>query len=166
MRYFISLLLLILFVFSSCRPSARFSAVKVNDQQSAPRDRESVSESSKLNSFVKQWIHTPYKYGGMSRSGVDCSGFSSILMREVYDIKLARTAQEQYNNGDKIRDSWRSPGDLVFFKNTRGHGIDHVGIYLGDNRFAHAATSTGVVVSDLDENYYHERYVGTCRYQK
>jgi lipoprotein Spr len=87
-------------------------------------------------------------------------------MREVYNIKVPRTAQEQYNNGDKIRDSWRSPGDLVFFKNIRGQGIDHVGIYLGDNRFAHAAESKGVVVSDLDENYYRKRYVGSCRYQK
>jgi len=166
MRYFLSLLFLILFIFSSCRPSARFSASKVNDQESAPRDGESITKSSELNNFVKQWLHTPYKYGGMSRSGIDCSGFSSIVMREVYNIKVPRTAQEQYKSGDKIRDSWRSPGDLVFFKNFRGHGIDHVGIYLGDNRFAHAAESTGVVVSDLDENYYHKRYIGSCRYKK
>jgi cell wall-associated NlpC family hydrolase len=166
MRYFISLLLLVLIIFSSCRPSTRFSAAKVNDHEPASRDRKSATESPELNSFVKQWIHTPYKYGGMSRSGVDCSGFSSIVMREIYDIKISRTAEEQYNNGDKIRDSWRSAGDLVFFKNFRGPGIDHVGIYLGDNRFAHASESNGVVVSDLDENYYRKRYVGSCRYQK
>jgi cell wall-associated NlpC family hydrolase len=137
----------------------------VKDQEADPQNRESIKESSDLNSFVKQWIHTPYKYGGMSRSGVDCSGFSSIVMREVYNIKIPRTAEAQYNNGNKIRDSWRSPGDLVFFKNFRGSGIDHVGIYLGDNRFVHASESNGVVVSDLDENYYRKRYVGACRYQ-
>jgi lipoprotein Spr len=166
MRHFLSLLILILFVFLSCRPSARFSASKTNENETSLRDNDSDKVASGLNGFVEQWLHTPYKYGGMNRSGVDCSGFSSIVMQEVYNIKVPRTAEEQYNNGEKIRDSWRSPGDLVFFKNFRGHGIDHVGIYLGNNRFAHAAESNGVVVSDLDESYYLKRYVGACRYIK
>jgi lipoprotein Spr len=166
MRHSLALILLFLFILSSCRPSARFSASKENDYEEADLDQESVKDNSILINFVKQWLDTPYKYGGTSKSGVDCSGFSSLVMREVYGIKIPRTAQEQYNEGDKIRDSWQIPGDLVFFKNVRGQGIDHVGIYLGDNRFAHATVSTGVVVSDLDESYYRKRYVGTCRYQK
>lgn len=166
MRQLLSLLILIFFIFASCRPSARFSTSKLNDYEKSSQDKESRKESSDLSGFIKQWLHTPYKYGGMSRAGVDCSGFSSIVMREVYDIKLPRTAQEQYNNGEKIRDGWRAPGDLVFFKNFRGHGIDHVGIYLGENRFAHATENTGVIVSDLDESNYRKRYVGACRYQK
>jgi len=166
MRQSIVLLIILFLISPSCRPSARFSAQKSTDHEESSQNQESSHGSSLLNNFVKDWLHTPYKYGGMSRTGVDCSGFSSIVMREIFDIKLPRTAQEQYNQGDKIRDGWRGPGDLVFFKNYRGHGIDHVGIYLGGNRFAHATESTGVTVSDLDESYYRKRYVGACRYQK
>lgn len=101
----------------------------------------------------------------MSKSGVDCSGFSTIVMRELYGVKIPRTADDQYNSGDKIRDAWREPGDLVFFKNFRGPDIDHVGIYLGNDRFVHASTSKGVIVSDLDEEYYRKRYVGACRFR-
>lgn len=166
MSHYFKLLLFILLILSSCRPSARFSASKVGDKEEVQRTQNSTHKSSDLNNFVKQWLHTPYKYGGMNRSGVDCSGFSSIAMRVVYDLMIPRTAQEQFKNGEKIRDSWRHPGDLVFFKNTRGHGIDHVGIFLGNNRFAHASESSGVVVSDLDEEYYRKRYAGARRYIK
>jgi len=166
MKYFVSLILLILFILSSCLPSARFKASKENEFEEARLHQESINENSILFKLVKQWLDTPYKYGGMSKSGVDCSGFSSIVLQDVYNIKIPRTAEEQYNMGEKIRDIWLSPGDLVFFINFRGHGIDHVGIFLGNNRFAHATESTGVTVSDLDEDYYRKRYVGACRYKK
>jgi lipoprotein Spr len=166
MRSLLLLLLITLFFIPACRSSARFSTSKSNDNRTIPRDQEILRESSFLNNIINQWLHTPYKYGGMSKSGVDCSGFSSIVMQEVYNIKVPRTAEDQYNAGEKIRDAWRAPGDLVFFKNFRGHGIDHVGIFLGNNRFAHASESKGVIVSELDEEYYRKRYVGTCRYTK
>jgi lipoprotein Spr len=166
MRHLFLLLTLLVFVISACRSSARFSTSHSTDSEKSSGNQNTNEESSTLNSFIRQWLHIPYKYGGMSKSGIDCSGFSSIVMRDVYDIKISRTARDQYNNGEKVRDSWRVPGDLVFFKNVRGHGVDHVGIYIGNNRFAHASTSKGVIVSDLDEDYYHKRYVGTCRYSK
>lgn len=162
MRCIILLTLLSLYLLSSCRPSARFAVSNEADYQT----ESMVKDKSILIDFIKQWLDTPYKYGGMSKSGVDCSGFSSIVMHEVYDIILPRTAEEQYNSGEKIRESWLSPGDLIFFKNFRGHGIDHVGIFLGDNQFAHATESSGVTVSDLNESYYQNRYVGACRYKK
>jgi len=166
MRYSIRSLLILLLILPACRPSARFSASNENDHDASYPAQDFVQKSSTLDDFVKQWLNTPYKYGGMSRSGVDCSGFTSIVLLEVFNIKIPRMSEEQYKNGTKIRDSWRTPGDLVFFKNIRGHGIDHVGIYLGQTRFAHASQSSGVIISDLKEDYYRKSYVGACRYQR
>ena len=166
MRYSFPILLIFLFLLSACRPSARFSASKENDHDATDSAQDFTQKSSILDDFIKQWLNTPYKYGGMSRSGVDCSGFSSIVLLEVFGVRIPRMAEEQYKNGTKIRDNWRTPGDLVFFKNIRGHGIDHVGIFLGQNRFAHASESSGVVISDLEEDHYRKRYVGACRYRK
>jgi cell wall-associated NlpC family hydrolase len=166
MRHLFLLVTLLIFAISACRSSARFSTSPSTDYEKSSGNQNTNEESSALNSFIQQWLHTPYKYGGMSKSGVDCSGFSSIVMRDVYGIKIPRTTRDQYDKGEKVRDGWRVLGDLVFFKNVRGHGVDHVGIYMGNNRFAHASTSKGVIMSDLDEDYYQERYVGTCRYSK
>ena len=100
----------------------------------------------------------------MSKKGVDCSGFTSRVMEDVYNIQIPRTAEEQYENGRKISDGRMRAGDLVFFRNVRGKGIDHVGVYLGNKSFAHASNNAGVIISDLDEDYYRKRYVGACRY--
>lgn len=143
----------------SCKPSARYRT----DHQ-MPEQTSEPSQSSNLNSYVRQWLKTPYKYGGMSKNGVDCSGFSSRVMQDVFQVKIPRTAENQFENGKKISDSKRRAGDLVFFKNVRGRGVDHVGVYLGNNTFAHASTSAGVIISGLDEAYYQKRYVGACRY--
>jgi len=166
MKYFLLIVIFISLVYFACHPSARFSASNTNKLEEIEREQTYPDKSSPLNTFIQQWMYTPYKYGGMSKSGVDCSGFSSIVMREVFRIKLPRTAEDQYNMGEKVRDGWQKAGDLVFFKNVRGHGIDHVGIFLGSNRFVHASTNNGVIISDLDEDYYHKRYVGSRRYSK
>jgi lipoprotein Spr len=85
-------------------------------------------------------------------------------MLHVYNLPAPRTAQEQYNKGRKLSDSRIERGDLVFFRNVRGKGVDHVGVYLGDGKFAHATESAGVVISNLNEDYYRKRYFGACRY--
>ncbi len=163
MRELSVLILPLLLLAISCKPSARFRS-----NQDAPAYKSNLKESSHLNDYVSQWLNSPYKYSGMSKSGVDCSGFSTRVMQDVYGIKLPRTAEMQYENGQKLSDGKRKAGDLVFFRNVRGRGrgIDHVGVFLGDNKFAHASASAGVVISDLDEDYYQERYVGACRYFK
>jgi cell wall-associated NlpC family hydrolase len=166
MKHLILLLLIFVFILSACKSSARFSTVSSVNKEKSRGEQEYSENASDLNNFIEQWLHTPYKYGGMSKSGVDCSGFASIVMRDVYGIKVPRTAQDQYSSGENVRTGWKSPGDLVFFKNVRGRGIDHVGIYLGNSRFVHASTNKGVIISDLDEDYYRKRYVGTRRYVK
>jgi hypothetical protein len=115
----------------------------------------------KLISFLEDWYGTPYKYGGSAKTGIDCSAFTCVMMDTVYGISLPRTSREQYSTGKKVSKSALMHGDLVFF-NTTG-GISHVGVYLGNNKFIHASTSSGVMISDLDDVYFKRRYVGATR---
>lgn len=119
---------------------------------------------SKLLELIESWYGTKYKYGGDSRQGVDCSGFTRAFMSSYYNVDLSRRSEEQYSQCSKIKKKKLRQGDLVFFR-TRGAkgGISHVGVYLCNNKFVHAATSTGVMISDLDEDYYKARYVGGGR---
>jgi len=119
---------------------------------------------NKLLELIESWYGTKYKYGGDSRDGVDCSGFTRAFMNAYYEVDLARRSEEQYLQCKKVKKKKLRQGDLVFFK-TRGAkgGISHVGIYLCNNKFLHAATSTGVMISDLNEDYYKARYAGGGR---
>ncbi|MBC7826855.1 MAG: C40 family peptidase [Chitinophagaceae bacterium] len=111
--------------------------------------------------FIEEWYGTPYRYGGTSKQGVDCSAFVNFFMSAVYGLSVPRNSKEQYSAAKKIKKKQLEEGDLVFF-NTRG-GVSHVGVYLGNNKFAHASTSSGVTISDLDDDYYDRRYVGSGR---
>jgi lipoprotein Spr len=84
-------------------------------------------------------------------------------MQNAYNVNIPRTAQEQYNNCQQINLEDLSEGDLVFF-HTSGPEISHVGVYLQNNKFVHAATSGGVMVSDLNDPYWKDKYRGAGRY--
>jgi len=115
-------------------------------------------------SAARPWMGVPYKYGGSDYDGVDCSGFVQQIYQQVFDISLPRTTEEMYAEGSFVRDGWLNCADLLFFKNVRGGGVDHVGIYIGDNKFIHASTSQGVVISDLASEYYSKHFVSARRY--
>jgi lipoprotein Spr len=119
---------------------------------------------NKLLELIESWYGTKYKFGGDSRDGVDCSGFTRAFMLSYEDITLPRRSEDQYLKSTRIKKKKLRQGDLVFFK-TRGAkgGISHVGVYLCNNKFVHAATSSGVMISDLDEDYYKARYVSGGR---
>ena len=119
---------------------------------------------NKLLELIESWYGTRYKYGGESRQGVDCSGFTQAFMLSYGDINLPRRSEDQYLQCSKVKKKKLRQGDLVFFK-THGAkgGISHVGFYLCNNKFVHAATSSGVMISDLDEDYYKARYAGGGR---
>lgn len=119
---------------------------------------------NKLLELIESWYGTRYKFGGESRQGVDCSGFTRAFMLSYEDINLPRRSEDQYLKCTKIKKKKLRQGDLVFFK-TRGAkgGVSHVGVYLCNNKFVHAATSSGVMISDLDEDYYKARFVGAGR---
>lgn len=106
---------------------------------------------------IAEWMGTPYKYGGNSKSGVDCSGFVSQIYTSVYQLKVPRTSQELHDKSRHINLSNLQEGDIVFFKiNTKETG--HTGIYLLNGWFAHASTSKGVMVSSLSEIYWNKYF--------
>ncbi len=116
-------------------------------------------------SAAQPWLGTPYKYGGSDYSGVDCSGFVQSIYQQVFNKDLPRTVQQMYEEGRFVRGAGLKCADLVFFNNVRGRGgMDHVGIYIGNNRFIHSSTSNGVVISDLTSDYYSKHYVSGRRY--
>lgn len=125
---------------------------------------ETINDN-KLLELIESWYGTKYKYGGSTREGVDCSGFAKSFMSSYYDITLTRNSADQYKQcPTKVKKKKLVQGDLVFFKTngSRG-GITHVGVYLCNNKFVHAATSTGVMISDLEEDYYSARFVSGGR---
>jgi len=138
------------------------------EYQLSVRDAESYLDrlSASWQRLVEQamtYLGTPYRSGGTSRRGLDCSGLVGAVYGEQ-GLDLPRTAVEQYREGAPIVESDLRPGDLVFFRDTYKRGISHVGIYLGDGRFIHAAGHRrGVVVSELSRPYYRSRYAGARR---
>lgn len=122
---------------------------------------ENLPSKSLLN-IVDQWYGVRYRTGGNTKSGVDCSGFTVAVFAAAYGISLPRVSREQYRISRKISTTELQEGDLVFF-NTRGSGVSHVGVYLGNNKFIHASVSRGVMVNDLFESYYAKRYLGAGR---
>jgi len=120
----------------------------------------------KLLSFMDYWYGAPYRYGGTSRDGIDCSAFAFLLLSSVYGVSsLPRTSKEQYEATRHISRNELREGDLVFFHTLSGkkhRGVTHVGVYLRNNKFVHASLS-GVMISDLSEGYYDRHYVGGGR---
>ncbi|MET0634778.1 MAG: NlpC/P60 family protein [Chitinophagaceae bacterium] len=116
---------------------------------------------TKLLEEIDEWYGTRYRMGGTTKTGIDCSAFVQTVCLSAYALALPRTAREQYRDCDKISSTELKEGDLVFF-NTTG-GISHVGIYLRNNKFAHASSSQGVTVSDMFDPYYLKRFIGAGR---
>ena len=121
-------------------------------------------QDNRLLEHVDEWYGTRYRYGGTSKSGIDCSAFVQAVYLSAFAVSLPRTARDQYRNSRIISATEMKTGDLVFF-NTTG-GISHVGIYLQNNKFVHASTSQGVTVSDMFDPYYLKRFIGIGRIEK
>ena len=136
------------------------SSIQFKYAQLLNRNVENV-KNIPLYRFIDEWMDTRYRYGGSGKNGIDCSGLSGELMRNVFTIDLPRTAREQYNISSKIDKEAMQEGDLVFFNISRG--ISHVGVYLGDNYFVHASLNNGVIISNLEEPYYTKHFVGAGR---
>lgn len=120
---------------------------------------------AKRNAIVeecKKYIGTPYLYGGLTKDGIDCSGFVFTTVRDSAGIQLPRTVKALYSFVQMIPDSKKQKGDLVFFRTVEST-ISHVGIYIGKDQFMHSVSdgpNTGVIVSSLKENYWKTRYAG------
>ncbi|QHT68552.1 C40 family peptidase [Rhodocytophaga rosea] len=121
------------------------------------------ADNDRLFEHINDWIGTPQRDGRNSKSGTDCSGFVQAVYKEALDIELSRSSEEMYRNDvEKINKAELSEGDLVFF-NTYGSGVSHVGIYMGEGKFAHTSTSKGVTVDAMDSPYYVRNYYASGR---
>lgn len=135
-------------------------ADKQDDQESLAKDylsqimgvALSATSNMKLFHFVYDWIGTPYHFGGSSRKGIDCSAFTKELYSEVFNLDIRRNSRDIFSMVSPVSKDDLKEGDLVFFK-IHSRRISHVGVYLGNGRFAHAS-SRGVAISSLDDAYY------------
>jgi lipoprotein Spr len=121
-------------------------------------------QNVKLYEYIDDWYGTPYKLGGATKDGVDCSAFVQSLFAAVYGISLPRTSQYQYTATKRISTTQLKEGDLLFFHTRRYHrGVTHVGIYLQNNKFVQASSSGGVTISDMYDPYYVKHLIGAGR---
>jgi len=138
--------------------SLQFKYAILTDQ-----DVESVTDTA-LYSFIDNWMGTPYMYGGSTKDGIDCSSFTSTLLQAIFNLSIPRTAKEQYDACVRVHKNDLREGDLVFFKSQGSRrGVSHVGVYIGNDYFVHSSTSSGVMISNLDEDYFSTRFVSGGR---
>ncbi|MDM7992702.1 MAG: C40 family peptidase [Candidatus Fermentibacter sp.] len=116
----------------------------------------------RMMDIIEGWIGTPYRYGGETKDGVDCSGFTQAVFAEM-GIAIPRTAGTQAEAARQVQPGDLRFGDIIFF-NTSGSGISHCGIYIGDGFFVHASSSRGVVRQSLANPYFFSRIVGAGRF--
>lgn len=120
---------------------------------------ENETANFNLLVFTLDWRGTPYCYGGSSKKGTDCSGFTSNVYKEIYKKEIPRVSRDIYANSMPIGKYALYEGDLVFFATSGGTKITHVGVYLWDGYFAHASSSKGVMISNLRQGYYQRTFV-------
>jgi len=176
----ISLLILIVMMLVSCESTKRFTSAKTKTKTidtsvkpTAPQKSQKTidyytsqnltEQQEKLIEYAGSFLGTRYCYGGSSVPCFDCSGFVNFVFSYI-GINLPRTSREQYYAGIDINIANAKPGDLVFFGD--GNRINHVGIYIGDNKMIHSSTSKGVIIQSLDESYYKSRFAGIKRVLK
>lgn len=134
------------------------------DSESGINKNEYETPKEKMLMEIIRYLNTPYKYGGDTKEGIDCSAFTQQVYKNTLSLDLNRSASEQYRQGKEItRIEDLQFGDLVFFNTRKNVKPGHVGIYIGDNLFAHASSKKGVTISSLNHSYYHSRFMGGRR---
>ena len=122
---------------------------------------------STMNGFIGHWVGKPYRLGGSTERGIDCSQFNKRLYKEVYEIKLGNNCQTQWIQTDRVDKDSLELGDLVFFRSRISPSGWHCGTYIGNNQIVHAANrAEGVKISSLDEPKYIKGYKGAGRIKR
>ncbi|HEU4717688.1 MAG TPA: NlpC/P60 family protein [Bacteroidia bacterium] len=111
----------------------------------------------RLYRFIDEWYGVPYKYGGKTKAGIDCSGLTCTLYSEVYGKTISGSAASLNDQCEEVKEKNLAEGDLVFFK-IGSDKVSHVGVYLQNRHFVHASTHKGVMISSLDEAYYQKYF--------
>ncbi|MFN0291886.1 C40 family peptidase [Pedobacter helvus] len=154
--FFFSIFLIITVSLSSCgsrKPTSTTKAARAADAMANLK-------SKPLYRFINNWTGVRYKFGGLDKSGIDCSGFALLLQRDIYGKSLPRRSRDQADAIKKKSLANLKEGDLIFFS-FGGREVDHVGIYLNNDFFVHASTSRGVIVDDLTLPVYQKAIVKT-----
>jgi cell wall-associated NlpC family hydrolase len=165
---FFSLITAAAMAFTGCAPSARYAEDQTGKAHYyVPpnwdyRKNYKLPET-KLKKIVDSYLGVRYKNGGMSRSGFDCSGFVSVVFRELNHARIPRSTGKLKWLGRQVSPDDGRIGDLVFFHGGVFGGVNHVGIYMGNKTFVHASSSKGVTYDTLDDDYYRKHYAMTRR---
>jgi lipoprotein Spr len=159
------------FFFISCRSTKDTSNTQKNNTETKNTFSKSIEKkyalalgvseneisNRALYSFIDEWYGVPYKYGGKNKSGIDCSNFASTLYRAVYNKQLNGNSPTIFNQCKTLSKKELTEGDLLFFK-IESDQISHIGVYLQNNKFIHATTKKGIMIDDLDEDYYQKYF--------
>lgn len=149
------LLIVFMFQLAGCSSNPQIDTAQSSSEQNRIKQA--------LYAQYQQWKGVKYKMGGMTKAGIDCSGFVYLTYQQQFNIKLPRSTDEQANVGPDIDQRDLITGDLVFFRT--GRSVRHVGIYLEDGKFLHASTEKGVMLSNLDDQYWARTYWKSVRVQ-
>lgn len=136
-------------------------AISTSPAASRTLSKDEKKVKSKLDEAFKDWKGVPYLLGGNGYDGVDCSAFLQIVFADYFDIKLPRVTVDQMKVGKSVKKNNIRIGDLVFFKT--GRKTMHAGVMINDQQFMHASTSSGVMISALQERYWNDTYLTTRR---
>lgn len=124
----------------------------------------SFSKDSILNEFIVKWVGKPYKLGGTTEKGIDCSQFNKRLYKDVYGLNLENVCYKQWNQTQRIKIADLKTGDLIFFRSKLSPSGWHCAVYIGETLFVHAANKyEGVKVSSLEDPRYKKTYRGAGR---
>ena len=157
MKIWASLLLLIIVATACAKPPVRSVSPDLAHRPTAhPQTAVAL-----LYKQYEQWRGVPYSKGGLSLSGVDCSGLVFLTYRDKFGIALPRTSRLQARSGYRVSKKHLAPGDLLFFR--AGFSGWHVGIYVEGRQFLHVSTNNGVTLSHMDERYWRRRYLKAVR---
>lgn len=140
--------------------SAVMKVYEESEADSKSTASQGETNREKMLMEIIRFLNTPYQYGGNSKQGIDCSAFTQTVFKNTLSYDLNRSARDQYKQGRSIKNIEDLQfGDLIFFNTQANVRPGHVGIYIGDNLFAHASTKKGVTVSSLSHTYYHSRFM-------
>jgi cell wall-associated NlpC family hydrolase len=138
----------------------------IASQPTAARPEPTPKMSDRVQALLRRataLLGTPYRWGGESENGFDCSGLVGYVFKTALGIDLPRVSREMARSGEKVERDALSAGDLVFFSR-RGRRVDHVGIYMGNGKFVHAPrTGKDVMVSRLDNGYWARKFMQARR---
>ena len=144
------------------KPTEKNTAKKTDKKD---KKQTKVAKPTNLEKYAREWLGAKYVYGAARKKKTDCSGYVMQVYKGFYGIALDHNAQRIYDDGRgySIKRKKLQEGDLVFFGNF--WKISHVGIYLKGDRFIHASTSNGVVITPMDDNYWASKYKGARRFK-